>query len=143
MLKFKINVPLLTAGVAGVLIGWGGCNLSDWYTRIRNKDSDGFGLVYDQNMYHCIYQNRSLLLQGTKERTQERQSAFDVAYFNCMTERFDALNQKVTGAVKVHTMFSCSMKTGDDDKSVRDACTQKTLEEFARRRSLQVQPSEK
>lgn len=143
MLISKNKRPVLVACVVGLLIGWGGCNLSDWYTRIRNTDSDGFGLVYDQNMYHCMYQNRSLLLQSTKERTQESQPASDVAYFNCMTERFYALNQKVTGAVKVHAMFSCSMKTGGDDKSVRDACTQKTLEEFARRRSLQVQPSEK
>lgn len=143
MLIPKNKRPVIVACVVGLLIGWGGCNLSDWYTKIRNIDSDGFGPLSNQNMYNCMNQTRPLLLQSVKDRTSESQSAYYVAYFDCMTKRFDALNLKVAGAVKVNAMLYCSMKTGGDDKSVRDACTQKTLEEFARRHSLQVQPSEK
>ncbi|OWY74696.1 hypothetical protein [Pantoea sp. AMG 501] len=142
MLIPKNKRPVLAACVVGLLIGWGGCNLSDWYTKIRNIDSDGFGPLYNQNKYHCMNQTRPLLLQSAKDSTSESQSAYHAAYFDCMTKRLDALNLKVAGAVEASAMLYCSMKTGDKDKSVADACTQKTLDEFAMRHTRPL-PKEK
>lgn len=143
MLKSKNKRPVLVACVVGLLIGWAGTNLSEWYAKVRNTDSDGFGPLYRQNAFHCQSETRPLLLKSGKEDTVAARNAYAEAYFSCMASQMNKLSMKLSWAVRTNAMLACSLKEGKEDKASADVCVQKALSEFEKHRSLQDQPFEK